>query len=48
VDVGFDLLWRGISYWDVVSQGWVVPKGGMTVRDGFSSRDLPLMTTFAA
>jgi beta-glucosidase len=48
VDVGFDLLRRDISYWDVVSQDWVVPEGEMTVRVGFSSRDLPLMAKITA
>ena len=48
VEVGFDLLRRDISYWDVVSQNWVVPKGKMTVRVGFSSRDLPLTATITA
>jgi beta-glucosidase len=46
--VGFDLLRRDISYWDVVSQDWVVPEGKMTVRVGFSSRDLPLIGTVTA
>ena len=48
VDVGFDLLRRDISYWDVVSQDWVVPEGKMTIRVGFSSRDLPLTSTVTA
>ena len=48
VAVGFDLLRRDISYWDVVNQGWVVPKGKMTVRVGFSSRELPLKATVTA
>ena len=47
-EVGFDLLRRDISYWDVVSQDWIVPEGEMTVRVGFSSRDLPLSATMTA
>jgi beta-glucosidase len=47
-EVGFDLLRRDISYWDIVSQDWVVPEGEMTVRVGFSSRDLPLTATIRA
>jgi beta-glucosidase len=47
-EVGFDLLRRDVSFWDVVSQDWVVPDGEMTVRVGFSSRDLPLTATMTA
>ncbi|KAH7141774.1 glycosyl hydrolase family 3 N terminal domain-containing protein [Dactylonectria macrodidyma] len=39
-DVEFTLLRRDISYWDTVSQQWVVPKGKIGLRAGFSSRDI--------
>ncbi|KAL5342479.1 glycoside hydrolase superfamily [Aspergillus crustosus] len=38
--VDFDLARRDLSYWDVVSQDWVIPEGEFVVRVGFSSRDL--------
>ncbi|KAF6823290.1 beta-glucosidase 2 [Colletotrichum plurivorum] len=38
--VEFELLRRDISYWDVVSQTWVVPQGPIAFRAGFSSRDI--------
>ncbi|KAJ3962880.1 hypothetical protein N0V92_000316 [Colletotrichum tropicale] len=38
--VGFDLLRRDLSYWDVMSQSWVVPQGPIAFRVGFSSRDI--------
>lgn len=38
--VSFELMRRDLSYWDVVSQQWVVPEGEFTVSVGFSSRDL--------
>ncbi|KAL2865777.1 beta-glucosidase [Aspergillus lucknowensis] len=38
--VSFALARRDLSYWDVVSQEWVVPEGEFTLRVGFSSRDL--------
>lgn len=36
----FGLMRRDISYWDVVSQDWVIPSGEFTVSVGLSSRDL--------
>lgn len=39
-DVTFDLQRRDISYWDVVSQQWRIPKGDFIVKVGLSSRDL--------
>lgn len=36
----FQLRRRDISYWDILSQNWVLPKGEFTFRVGFSSRDL--------
>ncbi|KAL4784006.1 glycosyl hydrolase family 3 N terminal domain-containing protein [Aspergillus varians] len=38
--VAFELMRRDLSYWDVVSQQWLIPKGKFVVRVGFSSRDL--------
>ncbi|KAI0121715.1 beta-glucosidase-related glycosidase [Xylariales sp. AK1849] len=38
--VGFELMRRDLSYWDIVSQGWLVPPGEFTLSVGFSSRDL--------
>ncbi|KAE8334500.1 putative beta-glucosidase G [Aspergillus arachidicola] len=38
--VGFELMRRDLSYWDVVSQEWLIPEGEFTIRVGFSSRDL--------
>jgi beta-glucosidase len=31
---------RDLSYWDVVSQEWLIPEGEFVVSVGFSSRDL--------
>ncbi|KAJ5882328.1 Glycoside hydrolase family 3 [Penicillium soppii] len=38
--VAFELMRRDLSYWDVVSQKWIIPEGEFVVRVGFSSRDL--------
>ncbi|KAF4440063.1 hypothetical protein F53441_12385 [Fusarium austroafricanum] len=38
--VSFNLKRRDLSYWDVASQEWVVPKGEIKLSAGFSSRDL--------
>lgn len=38
--VGFELMRRDLSYWDVVSQEWLIPEGEFTLSVGFSSRDL--------
>ncbi|KAF6829343.1 beta-glucosidase g [Colletotrichum plurivorum] len=38
--VGFELMRRDLSYWDVVSQQWVIPAGEFTLSLGWSSRDL--------
>ncbi|KAK8118124.1 uncharacterized protein PG998_006405 [Apiospora kogelbergensis] len=37
--VSFELMRRDISYWDIVSQGWVIPAGEFTLSAGLSSRD---------
>lgn len=44
--VKFELTRKDLSYWDVKRQNWVLPKGDFTVYVGFSSRDLPLKSTF--
>ena len=38
--VQFDILRRDVSYWDTVSQDWIIPNGPITFLGGFSSRDL--------
>jgi beta-glucosidase len=38
--VGFELMRRDLSYWDIISQQWVIPEGEFTIHMGFSSRDL--------
>ncbi|GKT45189.1 putative beta-glucosidase G [Colletotrichum spaethianum] len=38
--VDFEVLRRDLSYWDVVSQAWVIPDGPIVFRVGFSSRDI--------
>lgn len=41
--VSLELMRRDISYWDVVSQEWVIPSGEFMVSVGSSSRDLKLI-----
>jgi beta-glucosidase len=31
---------RDLSYWDIISQQWVIPTGEFNIYVGFSSRDL--------
>ncbi|KAH8646691.1 beta-glucosidase-related glycosidase [Xylariales sp. PMI_506] len=38
--VAFELVRRDLSYWDIVSQQWLIPAGDFTLSIGFSSRDL--------
>lgn len=45
--VQLQLLRRDLSYWDVVSQQWLIPKGQITLSVGFSSRDLVANRTLA-
>lgn len=45
--VGFELLRRDLSYWDVVSQQWVIPEGEFTFWVGLSSRDLKVQKKVA-
>ena len=43
--VSFELLRRHLSYWDIISQQWLIPEGEFTLSAGFSSRDLKAVTT---
>jgi beta-glucosidase len=43
--VVFELMRRDLSYWDVISQQWIIPSGEFTLNAGFSSRDLVATTT---
>ncbi|KAK2039204.1 glycosyl hydrolase family 3 N terminal domain-containing protein [Colletotrichum somersetense] len=45
--VGFDVLRRDLSYWDVASQTWVIPDGPIAFRVGFSSRDIKVTAEHA-
>jgi beta-glucosidase len=38
--VCFELMRRDLSYWDIVSQQWLIPTGSFGFDVGFSSRDL--------
>ncbi|KAG5657321.1 hypothetical protein KAF25_005885, partial [Fusarium avenaceum] len=38
--VKFELMRRDLSYWDVLSQSWVIPSGDFNLHIGFSSRDI--------
>ena len=38
--VGFELMRRDLSYWDIISQQWVIPEGEFSLYLGFSSRDI--------
>lgn len=39
-EVSFELMRRDLSYWDVVSQQWLIPTGQFSLNAGFSSRDI--------
>jgi beta-glucosidase len=43
--VGFELMRRDLSYWDIVSQQWVISEGEFTIYVGFSSRNLVCQDT---
>jgi beta-glucosidase len=43
--VEFDLMRKDLSYWDVVSQNWIVANGTYGVYVGSSSRNLKLQQT---
>ncbi|KAK5128716.1 hypothetical protein LTR85_000049 [Meristemomyces frigidus] len=38
---------KDLSYWDMDRQNWIMPEGDFTVHLGFSSRDLPVSTSFS-
>ncbi|KAH7037268.1 beta-glucosidase [Microdochium trichocladiopsis] len=46
-EVGFELMRRDLSYWDVVSQEWLIPEGEFVFNVGFSSRDIRATAKFA-
>ncbi|KAF9873383.1 beta-glucosidase 2 [Colletotrichum karsti] len=46
-DVEFRLLRRDLSYWSTSEQTWIIPEGDFTFKVGFSSRDLPVNSTFS-
>ncbi|KAH7305614.1 beta-glucosidase-related glycosidase [Rhexocercosporidium sp. MPI-PUGE-AT-0058] len=41
--VSFALMRRDLSYWDIISQDWIIPEGEFGISVGFSSRDLKLV-----
>ena len=43
--VQFSLMRRDLSYWDIVSQDWVIPDGQLGLSVGFSSRDIKLTSS---
>lgn len=43
--VEFDLMRKDMSFWDVVSQNWIVANGTYGVYVGSSSRDLRVQQT---
>ncbi|KAK7229299.1 hypothetical protein V2G26_001469 [Clonostachys chloroleuca] len=43
-DVSFELQRRDLSFWDIISQEWLIPTGEFTLSVGFSSRDLKQFT----
>ncbi|KAL2075129.1 hypothetical protein VTL71DRAFT_71 [Oculimacula yallundae] len=44
--VSFALMRRDLSYWDIVSQDWVIPEGEFGLTLGFDSRDSKLVGSF--
>lgn len=44
--VSFELLRRDLSYWDIISQQWVIAEGEFTAWVGLSSRDLKVHESF--
>ncbi|OQE00218.1 hypothetical protein PENVUL_c056G09606 [Penicillium vulpinum] len=44
----FELMRRVLSYWDIVSQKWLIPEGEFIFRVGFSTRDLREITPVRA
>jgi beta-glucosidase len=44
--VTFNLMRRDVSFWDTVSQEWVIAPGKIGVHAGFSSRDFKVESSF--
>lgn len=44
--VTFNLMRRDVSFWDTVSQEWVIAPGEIGVHAGFSSRDFKVESSF--
>lgn len=44
-EVVFELMRRDISYWDVITQQWIIPCGDILLSVGFSSRNLTQFAT---
>ena len=44
--VAYDVLRRDISYWDIVTQNWVIANGTYTLYVGASSRNILLQQDF--
>jgi beta-glucosidase len=43
--VAFELMRRDLSYWDIISQQWLIPTGEFTLSVGSSSRNLTAFAT---
>jgi beta-glucosidase len=43
--IQFPLMRRDLSYWDIVSQDWVIPAGELGLSIGFSSRDIKVTSS---
>ncbi|RDW58265.1 putative beta-glucosidase G [Coleophoma crateriformis] len=43
--VTFPLMRRDLSYWDIISQEWIIPSGEFVISAGFSSRDIKVTST---
>ena len=41
----FDILRRDLSYWDIITQEWLIPAGTFDIRVGFSSRDITVTSS---
>ncbi|KAF3400144.1 putative beta-glucosidase G [Penicillium rolfsii] len=44
-NVRFELMRRDLSYWDTMSQEWLIPQGEFVISVGFSSRDIRKIVT---
>jgi beta-glucosidase len=43
--VGFNLMRKDLSFWDVVSQNWIVANGTYGIYVGSSSRNIQVQQT---